>query len=134
MDSDVSQNMEAGNGLQYVVQQAVQEIATTGVVGGEIVGAPIDVNVVPVAVQHGVPGDTDHGHTQTIEVEGLSQVVTTQGQHVIIQEHIGGEQTYHIEQVQPPNPLPKTPRRPFDPVAHDLDPNFRLTKFADLKG
>lgn len=25
-------------------------------------------------------------------------------------------------------------RRPFDPVAHELDPNFRLTKFADLKG
>ena len=25
-------------------------------------------------------------------------------------------------------------RRPFDPVAHDLDPNFRLTKFSDLKG
>lgn len=25
-------------------------------------------------------------------------------------------------------------RRPFDPVAHDLDSGFRLTKFADLKG
>ena len=25
-------------------------------------------------------------------------------------------------------------RRPFDPVMHDLDPNFRLTRFADLKG
>lgn len=25
-------------------------------------------------------------------------------------------------------------RRPFDPAAHDLDPNFRLTRFADLKG
>lgn len=25
-------------------------------------------------------------------------------------------------------------RRPFDPVAHDLDASFRLTKFADLKG
>lgn len=25
-------------------------------------------------------------------------------------------------------------RRPFEPQAHDLDPNFRLTKFADLKG
>lgn len=25
-------------------------------------------------------------------------------------------------------------RRPFDPAAHELDPNFRLTKFADLKG
>lgn len=22
----------------------------------------------------------------------------------------------------------------FDPVAHDLEPGFRLTKFADLKG
>ena len=25
-------------------------------------------------------------------------------------------------------------RRPFDPAAHDLDPHFRLTRFADLKG
>lgn len=25
-------------------------------------------------------------------------------------------------------------RRQFDPVAHDLDSNFRLTRFADLKG
>ena len=25
-------------------------------------------------------------------------------------------------------------RRPFDPAAHDLDANFRLTRFADLKG
>lgn len=25
-------------------------------------------------------------------------------------------------------------RRPFDPTAHDLDANFRLTRFADLKG
>lgn len=25
-------------------------------------------------------------------------------------------------------------RRPFDPVVHDLDPNFRLTRFSDLKG
>ena len=27
-----------------------------------------------------------------------------------------------------------TLRRPFNPVAHDLDANFRLTRFADLKG
>lgn len=25
-------------------------------------------------------------------------------------------------------------RRPFDPVAHDLDSSFRLSRFADLKG
>jgi len=25
-------------------------------------------------------------------------------------------------------------RRPFDPAAHELDANFRLTRFADLKG
>lgn len=25
-------------------------------------------------------------------------------------------------------------RRPFDPAAHDLEPSFRLTRFADLKG
>ena len=25
-------------------------------------------------------------------------------------------------------------RRPFDPVAHDLEANFRLTRHSDLKG
>jgi len=25
-------------------------------------------------------------------------------------------------------------RRPFDPVCHELDATFRLTKYADLKG
>lgn len=25
-------------------------------------------------------------------------------------------------------------RRPFDPADHDLDPSFRLTNTADLKG
>jgi len=25
-------------------------------------------------------------------------------------------------------------RRPFDPVVHDLDAHFHLTKFSDLKG
>lgn len=25
-------------------------------------------------------------------------------------------------------------RRPFDPTTHELDANFRLTRFADLKG
>lgn len=32
------------------------------------------------------------------------------------------------------NPNALALRRPFDPLAHDLDPNFRLTRFADLKG
>lgn len=31
-------------------------------------------------------------------------------------------------------PQTLTIRRPFNPVAHDLDANFRLTRFADLKG
>lgn len=32
------------------------------------------------------------------------------------------------------NPNALSLRRPFDPVAHDLDATFRLTRFADLKG
>lgn len=32
------------------------------------------------------------------------------------------------------NPNALSLRRPFDPVAHDLEPTFRLTRFADLKG
>ena len=31
-------------------------------------------------------------------------------------------------------PVPKPQVKPFDPTDHDLDPNFRLTRFADLKG
>ncbi|TRY70112.1 hypothetical protein TCAL_01192 [Tigriopus californicus] len=39
-------------------------------------------------------------------------------------------------EVESPLPVrvePK-PRRPFDPSLHGLDPKFRLTNFADLKG
>lgn len=32
------------------------------------------------------------------------------------------------------NPHALALRRPFDPVAHELDASFRLTRFADLKG
>lgn len=32
------------------------------------------------------------------------------------------------------NPNALALRRPFDPVAHDLDVGFHLTRFADLKG
>lgn len=32
------------------------------------------------------------------------------------------------------NPNSLSLRRPFDPVAHELDATFRLTRFADLKG
>lgn len=32
------------------------------------------------------------------------------------------------------NPNALALRRPFDPVSHDLDATFRLTRFADLKG
>jgi len=31
------------------------------------------------------------------------------------------------------NPNALAIRRPFDPTAHDLEANFRLTRFADLK-
>lgn len=32
------------------------------------------------------------------------------------------------------NPTHLAIRRPFNPVDHDLDPNFRLTNFAELRG
>lgn len=32
------------------------------------------------------------------------------------------------------NPNALALRRPFDPLAHDLEASFRLTRFADLKG
>jgi len=35
----------------------------------------------------------------------------------------------------PPTPAPHHPvPSVFNPVAHGLDPNFRLTRFAELKG
>ena len=39
-----------------------------------------------------------------------------------------------LEPCPPEEPTDLSMRRPFDPVAHDLDPKFRLTKYADLKG
>ena len=33
-----------------------------------------------------------------------------------------------------PNPNALAIRRPFDPTAHELDDNFQLTRFGDLKG
>jgi len=41
-------------------------------------------------------------------------------------------QAAQLELGQNPNAL--AIRRPFDPTAHDLEANFRLTRFADLKG
>merc|ERR1712112_644501 len=41
-------------------------------------------------------------------------------------------QAAQLELGQNPNTL--AIRRPFDPTAHDLEANFRLTRFADLKG
>merc|ERR1719402_1942802 len=41
-------------------------------------------------------------------------------------------QAAQLELGQNPNAL--AIRRPFDPTAHELDANFRLTRFADLKG
>lgn len=43
-------------------------------------------------------------------------------------------QSAHLELGGPPTPATMAIRRPFDPTAHDLDANFRLTRFADLKG
>ena len=39
--------------------------------------------------------------------------------------------TAQLEMGSPTSPVLPCP---FNPVAHDLDPNFRLTRFADLKG
>jgi len=47
-------------------------------------------------------------------------------------------QAAQLEMASGSGPAPNTNalavRRPFDPTAHDLDANFRLTRFADLKG
>lgn len=41
----------------------------------------------------------------------------------------------HVAQLElGSNPNELALRRPFDPVVHDLDATFRLTRFADLKG
>jgi hypothetical protein len=44
----------------------------------------------------------------------------------------GGQDMAALELGNNPNAL--SLRRPFDPAAHDLEPSFRLTRFADLKG
>lgn len=49
--------------------------------------------------------------------------------NVVQQDALGAVQ---LELTGNPNTLAL--RRPFDPLAHDLEANFRLTRFADLKG
>lgn len=49
--------------------------------------------------------------------------------HCVAQDALGAVQ---LELGGNPNSLAL--RRPFDPLAHDLEANFRLTRYADLKG
>ena len=71
-------------------------------------------------------------------IQGLLQLC----HHTVVsfQHHQAAESAAELQHAQAaqlelgPNPNALAIRRPFDPTAHDLDPNFRLTRFADLKG
>ncbi len=77
-------------------------------------------------------------HDITI-VKPLFQVVQQHHAQQQQQQHVDpAVQAAQLEMAAGANPVPNTNalaiRRPFDPTAHDLDANFRLTRFADLKG
>jgi len=60
-----------------------------------------------------------------------SQQILQQPQYVTVNQPAMTAATIETFESQP---TPKPPVKPFDPTDHDLDPNFRLTRFADLKG
>jgi len=66
---------------------------------------------------------------QMVNIDG--QQVLQQPQYVTINQPAMA--AANVETFDAP-PLPKPQVKPFDPTDHDLDPNFRLTRFADLKG
>lgn len=59
-----------------------------------------------------------------------NQVLEQQQQFVTVDPNAMGSAVAQFE-IQP---APRQPVKPFDPSDHDLDANFRLTRFADLKG
>jgi len=68
---------------------------------------------------------------QMVNIDG--QQVLQQPQYVTINQPAMAAANVVSETFDAP-PVPKPQVKPFDPTDHDLDPNFRLTRFADLKG
>jgi len=77
------------------------------------------------------------------QMQHAGQVVQQQQQTIAEQQHqaaaalelaAGNAATAAAAATPAPNPNAMAIRRPFDPTAHELDANFRLTRFADLKG
>jgi hypothetical protein len=72
-------------------------------------------------------------HFQVVQQQQQQQHQQQQAQHPD-----PAMQAAQLELATGATPVPNTNalaiRRPFDPTAHDLDANFRLTRFADLKG
>jgi len=66
---------------------------------------------------------------QMVNIDG--QQVLQQPQYVTVNQPAMAAAS--IETFDAPA-VPKPQVKPFDPTDHDLDPNFRLTSFADLKG
>lgn len=75
-----------------------------------------------------MPGPRNASRTRFVVSFSFSKMAELQGTPVaqdalsVAQLELGG------------NPNALALRRPFDPVAHDLDVGFHLTRFADLKG
>lgn len=60
----------------------------------------------------------------------MGDQVVQQQQYIAVDQHAMAAPIGQFETQSTPRP----PVKPFDPTDHDLDANFRLTKFADLKG
>ena len=75
------------------------------------------------------------------QMQHAGQVVQQHQQTIAEQQHqtaaaleLAGATPAAAAPAAAPNPNAMAIRRPFDPTAHELDANFRLTRFADLKG
>lgn len=80
----------------------------------------------PVRVAHEQLQQVQQQQQQAQQVQQQHQAYQQQGPQDAL------AQAAQLELGQNPNAL--AIRRPFDPTAHELEANFRLTRFADLKG
>jgi len=86
--------------------------------------------------------DMSYGHQYVLTNAHLQAAAQAQAQqHAVAQQQqqqqaVAADPMAQAAQLElaGQNPNAMAIRRPFDPTAHDLDSNFRLTRFADLKG
>jgi len=95
-------------------------------------GHPYVIHAANLAQQQAEPVRVAHEQQQQQQVRHQQQQQQVMHQYQQQGPQDALAQAAQLELGQNPNAL--AIRRPFDPTAHELEANFRLTRFADLKG